>query len=94
MVIVNVDFVVLRVKEFPRKSGSIGQELYVDSEHTYPARLDCVDKDILDLSVLKNGDKVTFKCQLYFKTLQLVSDSGKKYYNRVPLLKVVGIYNE
>lgn len=82
---------VVEVKTFTRKSGKTGQELCVNSGSKYPARIDCPDKEVLDLTSLKFGDRVTAVVELGFTSFQCVTDGGVKYYKRVPTFAVKNI---
>lgn len=88
---VEVELVVAGVKEFTRRSGTVGQELLVDSDSKYPARIDAPDKNVLDLSTLKVGDTVIADVELTFTSCRMVSDSGLKYYKRIPTFKIKNI---
>ena len=84
----NVKFDVVSVKQFPRKSGSTGQEVLVSSGGVYPAVVPALDKEIIDLTGV-TGELVC-TCELTYNTFQCVSDSGKKYYKRVATFKIIG----
>lgn len=88
MVIV-VEFDVVGLKTFTRKSGNTGQELLVSSGSVYPAIVSCVDKEEFDLSVFKQNDHIECSCDLVFNSIQCVSDNGKKYYKRIATLKII-----
>lgn len=90
-VVVKVDLQVVSVKQFTRRSQRTGQELEVVSGTKYPAIISCPDKEDLDLSSLKFGDNVTCDVELCFTSIQCVSDSGKKFYRRIPTFKIVNI---
>lgn len=78
-----VEFDVVGIKIFTRKSGNTGQEVLVSSGSIYPAVVSAVDKEICDLTILKQGDHIKAYCESYFTSVQCVSDSGKKYYKRI-----------
>lgn len=84
-----VEFDVVGVKSFTRKSGNTGQELLVSSGSMYPAVVSCVDKEIFDCSTLKQNDHIECNCELVFNCVQCVSDSGKKYYKRIATFKII-----
>lgn len=88
---IEIQLEVKGVKTFTRQSGNTGQELLVESGSNYPARVNCPDKEVLDLTSLKNGDSILAEVELGFTSYQCVSDNDKKYYKRVPTFKIKNI---
>ena len=88
---VEVNFTVVGLKTFNRKSGTIGQELLVESGSNYPAVVSAPDQNLLDLSDLKAGETITALVELGFTSYQCVSDNDKKYYKRVPAFRIKNI---
>ncbi len=89
--VVKMPLTVVDVKTFTRRSQKIGQELLVLSGTQYPAVVECPDQDVLDLTNLKGGDNITADVTLTFTSVQCVSDSGKKFYKRIPTWKIKNI---
>lgn len=78
------------ISTFTRKSGNTGQEVLVDSGSQYNSKISAPDKEVLDLSGIKQG-KQKFVVSLGFQSFQLISDNDKKYYRRIPTIFIKDI---
>lgn len=81
---------VRKYKEFPRQSGCTGQELVIAKDDGYSCTIDCVDKEVLDLSTIPVNTNVELDLLDYFKIMKCVSVNGKQFTTSVLALKVVG----